>query len=264
VRQRDSLSARARFAGERRDHRHARPRRRGPRIEARQERPQIAVIDDPDTEDTRANEELALKLEKKIDTTIAGLAGQKRPLARVMLTTIQRRHLRQRKVHRPGAKALVARPAVQAARKAADARRSVGRVRPASASRLDDKTNKADKFYAKHQKAMDAGAVLGNPYRMPRGERSALQFFFIEVARSAGMPSTRSFRTIRRRKAARSSRASRRCGSSGKSTAWPAAPVPDGCTLLTMGIDCRKLVLHWVAGPGGRMAPASRSITASI
>ena len=54
-------------------------------------RPQVAVLDDPDTENSAASEELAAKLEKRIDRGIAGLGGQQRTCARVMLTTLQNR-----------------------------------------------------------------------------------------------------------------------------------------------------------------------------
>ena len=54
-------------------------------------RVEVAVIDDPDTEETVNSEEQATKLEKRIDRAIAGLGGQQKSIARVMLTTLQRR-----------------------------------------------------------------------------------------------------------------------------------------------------------------------------
>ena len=57
----------------------------------RNRRVDVAGIDDPDTEETVNNEEQAAKLEKRIDRAIAGLGGQKRSVARVMLTTLQNR-----------------------------------------------------------------------------------------------------------------------------------------------------------------------------
>ena len=53
-------------------------------------RPEVVGIDDPDTEDTVRSEEQASKLEERIDRGIAGLGGQQRGVARVMLTTLQR------------------------------------------------------------------------------------------------------------------------------------------------------------------------------
>src|SRR5688500_3732050 len=60
-------------------------------LNKRNRRVDVAGIDDPDTEETVNSEEQAKKLEKRIDRAIAGLGGQQRSVARVMLTTIQNR-----------------------------------------------------------------------------------------------------------------------------------------------------------------------------
>jgi hypothetical protein len=44
----------------------------------------------------------------------------------------------------------------------------------------------------------------------------------------------------------------------------PRGTVPDGCTLLTMGVDCRKLVLHWVLRAWRPDGTGFTSITGSI
>ena len=58
--------------------------------EARQ-RPKLAVVDDPDTEDTARSGEQADKLEKRIDAALGFLGGQQRSIGRVVLTTLQSR-----------------------------------------------------------------------------------------------------------------------------------------------------------------------------
>lgn len=60
-------------------------------LKKRGKRPRVAVIDDPDTEDTSRSELQAGKLEDRIDKGIGGLGGQQRGIARVMLTTLQSR-----------------------------------------------------------------------------------------------------------------------------------------------------------------------------
>src|SRR5690606_36080955 len=51
----------------------------------------IVLIDDPDTEDTARSGDQAKKLENRIDKSLGGLGGQKRKVARVMITTLQSR-----------------------------------------------------------------------------------------------------------------------------------------------------------------------------
>jgi hypothetical protein len=210
------------------------------------ERPTIAVIDDPDTEESVTNETLAAKLEKKIDTTIAGLAGQKQPMARVMLTTIQRRQCVSAKFTDPEQKPswhgrrfkLLEKPPTRM-----DLWEEFVQQQQAD---WHDGTTKADKLYAKHQKAMDAGAVMGNPYRMPRGERSALQFFFIEVARLGWDAVNSEYQNDPPEESGPVESGITPLRIQRQVNGMPRGVVPAGCTLLTMGIDCRKLLLHWV------------------
>ena len=54
-------------------------------------RPDLVIIDDPDTEETVNNEIQADKLEKRIERGLAAAGSQQRPVARLMLTTLQRR-----------------------------------------------------------------------------------------------------------------------------------------------------------------------------
>ncbi len=54
-------------------------------------RPQLALIDDPDTEDTARSEDQAKKLSARIERAIAGLAPKGKRMSRVMLTTLQNR-----------------------------------------------------------------------------------------------------------------------------------------------------------------------------
>lgn len=148
------------------------------------DRPQIAVIDDPDTEETVGSEEQRDKLLKKIDRNIAGLAGQNRRLARVVLTTIQKRD---------SASFRLTDPTIY---HSFGGQRFGFLVRPPANKGLweeyialqqrdwQDGTRFAHDLYASHREAMDEGAVVGNPHRRgDAGELSALQFYFNEVAR---------------------------------------------------------------------------------
>jgi hypothetical protein len=180
------------------------------------ERPQIAVIDDPDTEDSVANEELALKLEKKIDTTIAGLAGQKRPLARVMLTTIQRRSASAQssptRSKSPRGTAGGSSCSKSRRRAAICGKSSSSFSRPIGTTRRPRRTSSTPSTRRRWMPGLSWETLIACRAANARRCSSSTS----KWRESAGTPSTRSFRTIRRRKAARSSRVSRPCGSSGK------------------------------------------------
>jgi len=210
-------------------------------------RPQVAVIDDPDTEETVNSEDQAKKLENKIDRNIAGLAGQSRRIGRVMLTTIQNRRCVSFKYTDPAAK-----PSFHG-------KRFGFLVTPPENPNLWDDyialrqidwqqgTNSAHEYYLANRDKMDAGAVVGNPFRRgDSGEVSALQFYFNEVARLGqdavdseyqNNPTEESgpvesgltpFRILK------------------KLSGFSHKEVPPGCTVISQGIDVGKRYLHWV------------------
>jgi hypothetical protein len=102
-------------------------------LNKRNRRVDVAGIDDPDTEETVNSEEQAKKLEKRIDRAIAGLGGQQRTVARVMLTTIQNRTCVSYKFTDPRPEADLEGQAVPVSGQVAGALRSLGRIRPAAA-----------------------------------------------------------------------------------------------------------------------------------
>lgn len=210
-------------------------------------RPQVAVIDDPDTEETVNSEDQAAKLEKKIDRNIAGLAGQSRRIGRVMLTTVQNRRCVSFKYTDPTQK-----PSFHG-------KRFGFLTTPPEAINLwadyvamrqidwQQGTTHAHEFYAARRTEMDAAAVVGNPWRRgDSGELSALQFYFNEVARIGqdavdtelqNNPPEESgpvesgitpFRILK------------------KLSGFGHREIPPGCTFLTQGIDVGKRYLHWV------------------
>lgn len=210
-------------------------------------RPQVAVIDDPDTEETVNSEDQAAKLEKKIDRNIAGLAGQTRRIGRVMLTTVQNRRCVSFKYTDP-----LQKPSFHG-------KRFAFLTTPPTDTNLwadyvalrqvdwQQGTTHAHDFYVSRQAEMDAGAVVGNPWRRgDAGEISALQFYFNEVARIGqdavdtelqNNPPEESgpiesgitpFRILK------------------KLSGFPHREIPPGCTFLSQGIDVGKRYLHWV------------------
>jgi hypothetical protein len=152
-------------------------------VSKRGKRPDVAVIDDPDTQETIRNPEQADKLEKKIDRDIAALGSQTRSIGRVMLSTIQNRKCVSFKFTDPEQK------------QSWKPKRFRFLVKPPD--RLDlwqeyiglkqtdwvKGTNKAHEFYLANREVMDAGAIVGNVNRFTAAEVTALEFYYTQVAR---------------------------------------------------------------------------------
>ena len=228
------------------------------------QRPDLAVIDDPDTDETVNSEEQAGKLERKIDRSIAGLAGQKRHIARVMLTTIQRPNCvsawftdPERKPTWKGKRFrfLVNPPDRQDLWDEYIQMRATDlQAVDADGKHTDPHGRRSHSWYLANRKVMDAGAVVANKnrfneQRLPDGsqmEVSALQRYYNEVARigleavqtefdnnppaemgpiESGITTARIIKQV-------------------SGYAWRI--IPPGCVLITHGIDVGKRLLHWV------------------
>lgn len=170
-------------------------------LRKKSQRPQVVGIDDPDTDETISNPVQAAKLEKRIDRGIAGLGGQQRGVARIMLTTLQTPDCVSAWYTDPKRKSsfkgrrfrfLVTRPTRM------DMWEDYMRMREEDQQRRDDAGNftdeharRAHKFYLDNREVMDAGSEVANPNRfngqvLPDGsqlEVSSLQRYFNEVAR---------------------------------------------------------------------------------
>lgn len=220
-------------------------------------RPDLAIIDDPDTADTAVSTDQAAKLEKKIDRDIGGLGGQSKTLARVILTTCAtRRSISYKLTDRMAKpsfngkrfKLLIKQPDNETLWEEYMSLRRVG-------MQGDDRFGRrAHQFYLEHREEMDAGALVGNPFRfsnkmLPDGspmQVSALQFCYDFIAdksldafnteyqneppeeteaKESGITPTRVQRQV---------------------SGFVQAVVPPGCVCLTQGIDVHKRALYWV------------------
>lgn len=219
-------------------------------------RPDLAVIDDPDTEETARSEDQREKLERRIDRTIAGLAGRGRRLARVMLTTLQNVVCASARYTDPQIKGSWKGKRIRFIVKFPErtdlwdeyvtTRRDAGED--------DEFARKAHRFYLANRKKMDRGAKVTNPNSfdgrtLPDGSQmqvSALQRYYDFVAdngeeaalcelqndppeESGPIESGITARRIQRQLSGHGRRI-----------------VPPGCTLVTQGIDVRKIALHYV------------------
>lgn len=220
-------------------------------------RPWIAIIDDPDTEETARSEDQAAKLEARIDRAIGGLGTQKRAIARVMITTLQNRRCVSYKFTDPEQK-----PSWQGRRfrflehppDRQDLWDEYVQMRHADQQNGDPFARRAHKFYLDHRKEMDAGARVANPNRFDsqkledksRLEVSALQHYYNEVARIGQEAADTEYNNDPAEDSGPvdSGLSARRVQT--QLSGFARQVIPPGCTLITHGIDCRKVALHWV------------------
>lgn len=225
-------------------------------LKKRGRRPDVAVIDDPDTEDTANSAEQATKLEKRIDRAIGGLGGQARPIARVMLTTLQSRTAVSYRFTDPKAKPwkgrrfrFLVKPPDRA-----ELWDEYVHLRLADIAEGDDFGRRAHRFYLKHRRAMDAGAEVGNVHRFnaerledgTQREVSALQHYYNQIARLGPEAVATEFDNNPPADTGLDVDALSAYRIQRQLSGHPRAIVPAGCTVLTQGIDVRKTALHWV------------------
>lgn len=226
-------------------------------------RPDVAIIDDPDTEDTARSEEQAKKLEERIDRAIGGLGGQQRGIARVMLTTLQNRRCvsyrftdpmakptwrgkRFRFLEKPPARLDMWDEYAQIVQQNLQSRTDEGEC-------ADPFCRGAHRFYLENRDAMETGAVVANPHRFDPAdlgdgtqlEVSALQRYFNMVARIGqeavsteydNDPPEEEMQAVSNLTPHRIQR---------QVSGTPRRQIPANCTIITQGIDVRKIALHW-------------------
>jgi len=213
----------------------------------RGKRPQLAVIDDPDTEETARSEEQAEKLANRIDKDIAGLGSQTQPVSRILLSTIQ---------SRISASFLFTNPKAKPSWKP---RRYKFLIQPPERMDLWDdfvelkqvdwlnETNEAHEMYLENRGKMDLGAVIANPNRFDQtSESSALEHYYTMVARLGQEAVSTEYDNDPPKEdtSLGSDLTANRIAK--KLSGYPRRIVPATCTTLTQGIDVQKLGVYWV------------------
>ena len=151
-------------------------------IKVRGQRPDFVLIDDPETRESAKSDHQIRERTIAIDRDIAGLAGPDKPLARVMLTTLQNRQSLSYTFTDPAL-----RPSWHGKRFSMVVKfpTNVDMWTEYVALRQGDQkeeTDKATEYYLANREAMDDGAEVSNPHRFKPGEISALQSFYNRVA----------------------------------------------------------------------------------
>jgi hypothetical protein len=212
----------------------------------RNRRVDVAGIDDPDTEETVNNEEQAAKLEKRIDRAIAGLGGQQRSVARVMLTTLQNRICCSYKFTDPAQK-----PSWKGRRfrflvkppDRADLWEEYVQLRQAD---WQNETDFASEFYAERRAIMDAGAEVANPHRFTPQQLSALQFYYDQVAKTDPVSVASEYDNDPPEETGPIESGLTAHRIQKQVSGYPRKVVPPECAVVVQGIDVGKVLLHWV------------------
>jgi hypothetical protein len=153
-------------------------------IKIRGQRPDFVLIDDPETRESARSEHQIRERTIAIERDIAGLGGPDKTLSRVILTTLQNRQSLSYTFTDPNQK-----PSWHGKRFA------MMQTMPSNTDmwteyvalwQNDQKegTTTAEDYYLANREAMDAGAVVSNPYRYKPGEHSAIQSFYNSVAKN--------------------------------------------------------------------------------
>lgn len=230
------------------------------------QRPDFVMLDDLDSRDSLASEDgvVASKIIETVDKTIAGLGGQSRRLGQFMLCTITSRD--SAAYHYSSLESKPAWsgeriPAIAEWPERKDLWAQYVELRQSGKNLLDDEGKPRDVFgreahalYLENREAMDAAAVLSNPYNfeadlLPDGtpkQLSALQRCYDYIADN-GLPS---FLTEHQNDPPEDSGATESGISvqlvQRQTSGYGQGEIPEGCTVLVHGVDVGKWWIHWV------------------
>lgn len=234
-------------------------------LKKRGKRPKLAVIDDPDTEDTARSEEQASKLERRIDAAIGGLGGQRRSVGRVMLTTLQSRVSVSFKYTDPKQKQSFKGRRYRFMVKPPDAMNLVDEYmqmrledlqrRDEHGEDLDPFARRAHAFWLAHREQIELSAIVANPNRyedaiLPDGtqkEVSAVQHYYNLVAKLGADVVATEYDNDPPEECAVTDSGLAPSRIQRQLSGYDRRSIPPDCTTITVGIDCRKVALHWTA-----------------
>lgn len=227
---------------------------RGLKIDGK--RPQVAVIDDPDTQETCDSDEQAGKLEDRIESGISMLGGQRQAIARVMLCTVKNRRCVAFKFTDPSQKPtwkgrrfrFLLRPPT-----AVDRWTEYMELRRLDLQSNDEFGRRAHAYYLAHREEMHAGAEIANPNRfdsrtLPDGsqlEISALQRYYNELVRIGESAVASELNNDPPDETASENIDLLPIRIQRQVSGFDRYEVPPGCSLVTCGIDLGKWVLHY-------------------
>lgn len=234
-------------------------------IKRRGKRPKLAIIDDPDTEDTARSEEQAKKLERRIDAAIGGLGGQRRSIGRVILTTLQSRTAVSYKLtdpkQKPTFKGRRYRYLIAPSQRQDMCDEYVAmrlddlQQRDESGADADPFARRSHAFYLENRDKIESGVVVSNANRYDastladgsQAECSAFQAYLNLIAKLGPEVVATEYDNDPPEESAVIESGLSPTRIQKQLNGYDRLVVPPGCTTITVGVDVRKVALHWVA-----------------
>jgi len=226
-------------------------------INYRGRRPDLALIDDPETRESAASDLQCRQREEILERDISGLGGPGKRMAMVMLCTVQNRTCLAAKYTECKSKPawngkryrlLVEKPERE------DLWDEYMRLRREGQHTGDDKCGrKADAFFREHRKEMERGAVLGNPHRYTRDkledgkpkEFCALQHCYNLICDNGWESFCTEYQNDPVAEESIEDVGLTITTIAGRRNWMPKGEVPVGTVALTAGIDLGKRGCHW-------------------
>lgn len=228
---------------------------RGPRVGAL--RPDIVIIDDPETRESVQSEIQTDNRELIIEQDLAGLGGPGKRLARLMLTTIMKRGSLSDRYTDPTKKASWKGKRlrfVESWPKNAHLWDDYVIQRQTDQQRGDDLARNAHALYLENRAAMDEGAAVGNSERYIRDrcpdgsqiEVSAIQHAYNRIADVGRDNFLTEYQNAPPEDTGPIGTSLSAYRVQTQISGYARKVVPPNVSVITMGIDVRKIALHWV------------------
>lgn len=221
-------------------------------------RPDLAIIDDPETRESANSSTQTNQRELTIEQDIAGLGGPGKRISRVLLTTVSNRHCLSWAFTDPKIKPswngkryklLVQKPERE------DLWEEYMHLRRGGKASGDDRdATQANAMYIARKEEMDFGAIVGNPERFVKGtyddgtpiEISALQSCYNMIADLGWENFATEYQNDPPEEDSTDESGVTVHTIQNKLSMVPKGIIPDGTVLLTKAIDIGKRALHWV------------------
>lgn len=219
-------------------------------------RPDLVLIDDPETRESVESETQIAKRIRTIEQDIGGLGGPGRRMARLMLCTIMNRrgvaYQYTDPAEHPSWRGVRYRLLVQPPERE-DLWGEYVELRKASMSAainestsVDDAVKLATAFYAERRAEMDAGAMVANPHRYdPHHELSALQRCYNIICDQGKDAFLTEYQNDPPETMGPQESGIYPDLVASRLSGLPQSVVPPNCRLLTGAIDIGKTALHW-------------------
>lgn len=220
-------------------------------------RPDLVLIDDPETRESVESETQIAKRTRTIEQDIGGLGGPGRRMGRLLLCTIMNRigvaYQYTDPSQHPSWRGVRYKLLVQPPEREdlwgeyTELRRAGMSAAIAAGTSVDDAIAQATQFYVDRRSEMDAGAVVANAHRYdPHHEISALQHCYNIIADQGQEAFLTEYQNDPPETAGPQESGIYPDLVASRVSGFERGVVPPHCPLLTGAVDIGKTVMHWV------------------